>query len=115
MRPLDAVSAGYDELTHLNFVVMQAMPQEIVDKANTARADRRARRDSARTSTGRRPKMRAFIAELKQRGTIVDPTLVIFEGALTWTAARRRRPMHRTWGSSRRCSTATSSRAAIRW
>ena len=26
----------FDEPTHLNFVVMQAMPKEIVDKANTA-------------------------------------------------------------------------------
>ena len=83
MRPLDAVKAGYDELTHLNFVVMQAMPQEIVDKANTAeRIEGPARfgKDIDWSS----PENRAFIAELKKRGTIVDPTLVIFEGALTW-------------------------------
>ena len=82
MRPLDAVKAGYDELTHLNFVVMQAMPQEIVDKANTAeRIEGPARfgKDVDWSS----PANKAFIAELKQRGTIVDPTLVIFEGALT--------------------------------
>jgi len=36
MRPLDAVRAGYDEVTHINFIMMQAMPQEVVDKANTA-------------------------------------------------------------------------------
>ncbi len=36
MRPLEAVRAGYDELTHINFVLMQAMPQDVVDKANTA-------------------------------------------------------------------------------
>jgi hypothetical protein len=36
MRPLDAVRAGYDEVTHINFVMMQAMPQAVVDKANTA-------------------------------------------------------------------------------
>ena len=83
MRPLDAVKAGYDELTHLNFVVMQAMPQEIVDKANTAeRIEGPARfgKDVDWSSA----ENKAFIAELKQRGTIVDPTLVIFEGALTW-------------------------------
>jgi imidazolonepropionase-like amidohydrolase len=82
MRPLDAVRAGYDELTHLNFVVMQAMPQEIVDKANTAeRIEGPAR--FGKDIDWSRPEMRAFIAELKKRGTIVDPTLVIFEGALT--------------------------------
>ena len=35
MRPLDAVHAGYDEVTHINFVMMQAMPQDVVDHANT--------------------------------------------------------------------------------
>jgi imidazolonepropionase-like amidohydrolase len=82
MRPLDAVRAGYDELTHLNFVVMQAMPKEIVDKANTAEriaGPARLAKDVDWSS----PEMRAFIAELKQRGTIVDPTLVIFETMLT--------------------------------
>ena len=115
MRPLDAVRAGYDELTHLNFVVMQAMPKEIVDKANTAERIEGPGHGSPRTSTGRRREMRAFIAELKQRGTIVDPTLVIFEAhADDGRRARRRRPMRRTWESSRRCSTAPSRRAATR-
>ena len=82
MRPLDAVRAGYDELTHLNFVVMQAMPQEVVDKANTAqRIEGPAR--FAKDIDWNSAEMRAFIAELKQRGTIVDPTIGIFEGALT--------------------------------
>lgn len=82
MRPLEAVRAGYDELTHLNFVVMQAMPKEVVDKANTAErfeGPARFTKDIDWTS----PEMRAFIAELKRRGTIVDPTITIFEGALT--------------------------------
>jgi len=82
MRPLEAVRAGYDELTHLNFVVMQAMPKEVVDKANTAeRIEGPAR--FTKDVDWNSPEMRAFIAELKQRGTIVDPTITIFEGALT--------------------------------
>jgi imidazolonepropionase-like amidohydrolase len=82
MRPLDAVRAGYDEITHLNFVVMQAMPQEVVDKANTAaRIEGPAK--YAKDVDWSTPEMKAFIAELKQRGTIVDPTLVIFESMLT--------------------------------
>jgi imidazolonepropionase-like amidohydrolase len=82
MRPLDAVRAGYDEITHLNFIVMQAMPQEVVDKANTAeRIEGPAR--FAKDVDWTTPENRAFIAELKQRGTIVDPTLVIFEQTLT--------------------------------
>ena len=82
MRPLEAVRAGYDELTHLNFVVMQAMPKEIVDKANTAERIAGPAR-LAKDIDWDLPEMRAFIAELKQRGTIVDPTLVIFESMLT--------------------------------
>ena len=34
MRPLDAVHAGYDEITHINFVMMQAMPDDVVKKSN---------------------------------------------------------------------------------
>jgi imidazolonepropionase-like amidohydrolase len=82
MRPLEAVRAGYDEITHLNFIVMQAMPQEVVDKANTAeRIEGPARfaKDVDWTTAANR----AFISELKQRGTVVDPTLVIFEQTLT--------------------------------
>ncbi len=82
MRPLEAVRAGYDELTHLNFVVMQAMPQAVVDKANTAERIAGPAR-LAKDVDWDAPEMRAFIAELKQRGTIVDPTLVIFESMLT--------------------------------
>jgi imidazolonepropionase-like amidohydrolase len=79
MRPIEAVRAGYDEITHLNFIMMQAMPQDVVDKANTAQrfeGPAKFAKDVDLTSA----ENRAFIAELKQRGTIVDPTLVIFEG-----------------------------------
>ena len=44
-----------------------------------------------------RPRMRAFIAELKQRGTIVDPTLVIFEGDC-WPRAARLAGLHTLYG-----------------
>ena len=82
MRPIEAVRAGYDEITHLNFIMMQAMPQAVVDKANTAQRMEGPAKFAKDVDLGS-PDMRAFIAELKQRGTIVDPTLVIFEGMLT--------------------------------
>ncbi len=82
MRPLEAVRAGYDELTHINFVMMQGMPQEVVDKANTAaRIEGPAR--YAKDLDLDAPPMREFIAELVERGTWVDPTLVVFERNLT--------------------------------
>ncbi|MCY7272013.1 MAG: amidohydrolase family protein [Sphingomonas bacterium] len=79
MRPIEAVRAGYDEITHLNFVMMQMMPKEVVDKANTAarfEGPAKFAKDVDLSSA----KVKAFVAELKQRGTIIDPTLVIFEG-----------------------------------
>ncbi len=82
MRPIDAVRAGYDEITHINFIMMQAMPQAVVDKANTAaRLEGPAKygKDVDLDS----PAMRAFYAELAERKTIVDPTLVVWEGTLT--------------------------------
>ena len=75
MRPIEAVRAGYDEITHINFIMMQAMPQEVVDKANTAaRIEGPAKygKDVDLDS----PAMRAFYAELAERKTIVDPTIV---------------------------------------
>ena len=82
MRPLEAVRAGYDEVTHINFIMMQAMPQEVVDKANTAaRLEGPAKygKDVDLDS----PAMKAFYAELAKRGTIIDPTLTVWEPLMT--------------------------------
>jgi imidazolonepropionase-like amidohydrolase len=82
MRPLDAVRAGYDEVTHINFIMMQAMPQAVVDKANTAaRLEGPAKygKDVDLDS----PEMKAFYAELAKRKTIIDPTLTVWEPLLT--------------------------------
>lgn len=82
MRPIEAVRAGYDEITHINFIMMQAMPQDIVDKANTAaRLEGPAKygKDVDLDS----PEMRAFYAELAERKTIIDPTISVWEGSLT--------------------------------
>jgi imidazolonepropionase-like amidohydrolase len=82
MRPLDAVHAGYDEVTHINFIMMQAMPQEVVDKSNTsARLEGPAKygKDVDLDS----PAMKAFYAELAKRHTIIDPTLTVFEPLMT--------------------------------
>lgn len=82
MRPLDAVRAGYDEVTHINFIMMQAMPQDVVDKANTAaRLEGPAKygKDVDLDS----PMMKSFYAELAQRKAIIDPTLTVWEPLMT--------------------------------
>ena len=78
MRPLDAVRAGYDEITHINFVMMQAMPDDVVKVSN----------GMARfVGTGKYAKdvdlhskaMTEYLDELAKRHIEVDPTLVTFE------------------------------------
>jgi hypothetical protein len=82
MRPLDAVRAGYDEVTHINFILMQAMPQDVVDKSNTAaRLEGPARYGKDVDLDA--PAMRAFYAELSRRQTIIDPTLTVWEPLMT--------------------------------
>ncbi len=82
MKPSEAVAAGYDELTHLNFVVMESMPKEVIDKANTRqRMEGPARFFKDVDLNG--PLMTRFIADLARRKTVVDPTIVIFESFLT--------------------------------
>jgi imidazolonepropionase-like amidohydrolase len=82
MRPIDAVRAGYDEITHINFIMMQAMPQEVIDKSNTAaRLEGPAKygKDVDLDSAD----MTAFYKELGERGTYIDPTLTVWEPLMT--------------------------------
>jgi hypothetical protein len=82
MRPLDAVRAGYDEVTHINFILMQAMPQSVVDKSNTAaRLEGPARYGKDVDLDA--PAMKDFYAELSRRKTIIDPTLTVWEPLMT--------------------------------
>lgn len=82
MKPSEAVAAGYDELTHLNFVAMEAMPREVIDKANTRqRVEGPARYFKDVDLDG--PVMSRFVSDLAAKKTLVDPTIVIFEGMLT--------------------------------
>ena len=80
MRPLDAVRAGYDEVTHINFVMMQAMPDAVVNKSNTAERIEGPARYAKDVDLDAKP-IRGMIAEFVRRGTVVDPTLVAFEDA----------------------------------
>jgi imidazolonepropionase-like amidohydrolase len=80
MRPSEAIEAGYDEITHINFVMMEAMPDDVVAKSN----------GMARfTGTGRHARavdleadpIRSLIALMRSRHVSTDPTLAIFEGS----------------------------------
>jgi imidazolonepropionase-like amidohydrolase len=34
IRPMDAINDGYDEITHINWIVMQAMPDDVINASN---------------------------------------------------------------------------------
>lgn len=78
MRTLDAVRAGYDEITHINWVIMQAMPDSVLAESNSlARFYGPARYGSSVDLKS--PAMVAYLDELATRGVDVDPTVAIFE------------------------------------
>jgi len=78
MRPLDAVRAGYDEITHINFVMMQAMPDDVVNASNgMARFVGTGKYASGVDLHSKM--MTAYLDELARRHIAVDPTLVTFE------------------------------------
>ncbi len=76
MRAEEAVRAGYDEIQHANMLVLNFLP-DVRDTRTplrfTAVGDRAADLDLDS------PPVRAFVELLKARGTVVDPTLEVFE------------------------------------
>lgn len=78
MRPLDAVRDGYDEITHINFVMMQAMPDDVVQKSNTLARIMGTAKYAADVDLNSKM-MKDYLDELAQRHIAVDPTLVTFE------------------------------------
>lgn len=81
MRPLEAVRDGYDEITHINFVIMQAMPNDVVQKSNTLARHTGTAKYAADVNL-HSPEMSHYLDELASRHIAVDPTLVTFEDEL---------------------------------
>lgn len=82
MRPRDVIEAGYDEITHINFVMMQAMPDEVVNQSNGLMRFQGPGRHARNVDLNAEP-MRSLIAEMARRRIVVDPTLAVFEGGFT--------------------------------
>lgn len=81
MRTMDAINAGYDEITHIYFVAMQAMPQEVVDKSNTiARMEGPAK--YAKDMRLDAEPMKSLIATMAAKHITSDPTLVVVESLM---------------------------------
>ncbi len=80
MRAEQAVDAGYDEIQHANMLFLNFMP-DVKDTRTpqrfTAVAERGADLDLESAE------VRAFIEKLHAHGTVIDPTVTIFEGMFT--------------------------------
>ncbi|HEY2178797.1 MAG TPA: amidohydrolase family protein [Caulobacteraceae bacterium] len=81
MRTMDAINDGYDEITHIYFVAMQAMPDEVVAKSNTlARMEGPAK--YAKDMNLDADPMKGVIATMAARHITSDPTLVVVESLM---------------------------------
>jgi imidazolonepropionase-like amidohydrolase len=79
MTAADAVRDGFDELQHVNFLFLNFIPG--VDTRTMARMTAVAEH-AAGIDLGSEP-VRAFLRLLKERHTVVDPTLNIYEDLFT--------------------------------
>ncbi|HYE28233.1 MAG TPA: amidohydrolase family protein [Allosphingosinicella sp.] len=78
MRTLQAIEAGYDEVTHIYFIMMQAMPDAVVAVSNGIQRFQGPGRYAKDVDLNAEP-MRTLIAEMARRKTVADPTLVVAE------------------------------------
>ena len=80
MRAENAVDAGYDEIQHINMLALNFMP-DVTDTRTPARFTELAKRGADLDLKS--AEVQAFIAKLKARGVVVDPTVTVFEGMFT--------------------------------
>jgi imidazolonepropionase-like amidohydrolase len=81
IRPMEAINDGYDEITHINWVIMQAMPDSVIAVSNgLARIEGPARYGKDVDLDG--PAMRLIIGTMAKKHIYSDPTLVVEESSM---------------------------------
>jgi imidazolonepropionase-like amidohydrolase len=78
IRPLDAIDAGYDEITHINWIIMQAMPDSVIAHSNGILRFEGPGRFGKDVDLDGTP-MRTIVATMAKRHIYSDPTMVTFE------------------------------------
>jgi imidazolonepropionase-like amidohydrolase len=81
MRTMDAINDGYDEITHIYFVIMQAMPDSVV-KVSNGIARMQGPAQFAKDVDLNADPMKSLIATMAARKITSDPTLVVPESLL---------------------------------
>jgi imidazolonepropionase-like amidohydrolase len=78
MRTVDAINAGYDEITHIYFMMMQAMPDDVVAHSNGIQRFQGPGRYAKDVDLDGEA-IRTLIATMVEHKTAADPTLVVAE------------------------------------
>jgi imidazolonepropionase-like amidohydrolase len=78
MRTSDAIKAGYDEVTHIYFIMMEAMPDDVVRNSNGMGRFEGTGRYARKVDLDADP-IKSLIALMRERHTAADPTLVVAE------------------------------------
>jgi imidazolonepropionase-like amidohydrolase len=79
IRPMDAINAGYDEITHINWIIMQAMPDEVIKVSNGIMRFEGPGRYAMDVDLNAEP-MKTIVATMAAKKIYSDPTMVAFEG-----------------------------------
>ena len=78
MRTLDAINDGYDEVTHINWIMMQAMPDSVIEVSNgIARFEGPGRYAKDVDLDG--AEMKSIVSTMARKHIYHDPTMVAFE------------------------------------
>ena len=79
IRPMDAINDGYDEITHINWIMMQAMPDDVIKSSNgimrfegPGRYAKDVDLDGLAINT--------IVNAMARKHIYNDPTMVAFEG-----------------------------------
>jgi imidazolonepropionase-like amidohydrolase len=78
MRTLEAINDGYDEVTHINWIIMQAMPDSVIAQSNGIQRFEGPGR-YGRTVDLDGAAMKAIVTTMAQKHIYSDPTMVAFE------------------------------------
>jgi imidazolonepropionase-like amidohydrolase len=79
MRPLEAIDAGYNEITHINWIVMQAMPDAVIQQSNGIMRFEGPGRYAKDLDLDGEP-IKKMLSTMAAKGIYSDPTMVTFEG-----------------------------------
>jgi len=78
LRPLDAIGQGYDEITHINWIIMQGMPDSVIKESNGIQRFEGPGRFAKDLDLNSKP-ITDIVSTMAAKGIYSDPTMVAFE------------------------------------